>query len=174
LSKASEPLDQRRCRGWRAASVASLVVGIISVLIGVRLLFWTKCGVRVPHVALCDVHGGVGHEPFGLPSRARVPAIPIGRVVHRSGVVSSVAPFPQYEVGASFGDIITEGVKDMTDGIQLPGTRSRCISNWRRQRASGLPLANRRGPKVDPEAVEATRSHKRIAELDESSPRRNR
>jgi transposase-like protein len=40
------------------------------------------------------------------------------------------------------------------------------ISNWRRQRASGLPLANRRGPKLDPEAVEATRSHKRIAELE--------
>jgi transposase len=43
---------------------------------------------------------------------------------------------------------------------------SSIISNWRKQRASGTPLANRRGPKPDPGAVEATRSNKRIAELE--------
>jgi transposase-like protein len=43
---------------------------------------------------------------------------------------------------------------------------SSIISNWRKQRASGVPLANRRGPKPDPEAVEATRSNKRIADLE--------
>ena len=43
---------------------------------------------------------------------------------------------------------------------------SSIISNWRKQRASGVPLANRRGPKPDPEAVEAKRFNKRIAELE--------
>jgi len=43
---------------------------------------------------------------------------------------------------------------------------SSIISNWRKQRAQGLPLANRRGRKPDPEAVEATRSSKRIGELE--------
>jgi len=43
---------------------------------------------------------------------------------------------------------------------------SSMISKWRQQRAHGRPLAARRGPKPDPDAVEATRSQKRIAELE--------
>ena len=43
---------------------------------------------------------------------------------------------------------------------------SSLLSNWRKQRASGRPLSTRRGPKPNPEAVEATRLQKRIAELE--------
>jgi transposase-like protein len=43
---------------------------------------------------------------------------------------------------------------------------SSLISRWRQQRGSGRPLSARRGPKPDPEAVEETRSQKRIAELE--------
>jgi len=43
---------------------------------------------------------------------------------------------------------------------------SSLLSRWRQQRGSGRPLSARRGPKPDPEAVEATRSQKRIAELE--------
>jgi transposase len=43
---------------------------------------------------------------------------------------------------------------------------SSLLSKWRKQRSSGRPLSARRGPKPDPEAVEATRSQKRIAELE--------
>jgi len=43
---------------------------------------------------------------------------------------------------------------------------SSLLSRWRQQRGSGRPLSSRRGPKPDPEAVEATRSQKRIAELE--------
>jgi transposase-like protein len=43
---------------------------------------------------------------------------------------------------------------------------SSMISKWRQQRAQGRPLAVRRGPKPDPDGVEATRSQKRIAELE--------
>jgi transposase len=43
---------------------------------------------------------------------------------------------------------------------------SSLLSKWRKQRSSGRSLSARRGPKPDPEAVEATRSQKRIAELE--------
>jgi transposase len=43
---------------------------------------------------------------------------------------------------------------------------SSLLSKWRKQRGAGRPLSARRGPKPDPEAVEATRSQKRIAELE--------
>lgn len=43
---------------------------------------------------------------------------------------------------------------------------SSLLSKWRMQRGSGRPLNAQRGPKPDPEAVEATRSQKRIAELE--------
>jgi transposase len=44
---------------------------------------------------------------------------------------------------------------------------SSLLSNWRRQRSSGKPLAGRRGPKPDPEAVEVTRLQKRNAVLEQ-------
>jgi transposase len=43
---------------------------------------------------------------------------------------------------------------------------SSLVSRWRKQRGSGRPLSARRGPKIDPEGVAATRSHKRIVELE--------
>ena len=43
---------------------------------------------------------------------------------------------------------------------------SSLLSRWRKQRGLGRPLSARRGPKTDPEGVEETRSHKRIAELE--------
>ena len=42
---------------------------------------------------------------------------------------------------------------------------SSIIANWRKQRAQGIPLANRRGPKPDLEAQIESRSSKKIAEL---------
>ena len=44
---------------------------------------------------------------------------------------------------------------------------SSLLSRWRKRRGSGRPLSARRGPKPNPEAVEATRSQKRIAELEQ-------
>jgi transposase len=44
---------------------------------------------------------------------------------------------------------------------------SSLLSRWRKQRGSGRPLSARRGPKPNPDAVEATRSQKRIAELEQ-------
>ena len=44
---------------------------------------------------------------------------------------------------------------------------SSLLSNWRKQRASGAPLATRRGPKFDPENVEFTRLQKRNAVLEQ-------
>ena len=43
---------------------------------------------------------------------------------------------------------------------------SSLLSKWRSQRASGKPLAAKRGRKPDPEAVEETRAQRRIAELE--------
>src|SRR5450755_3799001 len=43
---------------------------------------------------------------------------------------------------------------------------SSLLYSWRKQRASGNALSTRRGPKADPEAAEATRSQKRILELE--------
>jgi transposase len=43
---------------------------------------------------------------------------------------------------------------------------SSLLSNWRKQRSSGRPLSTQRGPKPNPEGVEATRLQKRIAELE--------
>jgi transposase-like protein len=43
---------------------------------------------------------------------------------------------------------------------------SSLLYSWRKQRSSGKALSTRRGPKPDPEAVEATRSQKRILELE--------
>jgi transposase len=43
---------------------------------------------------------------------------------------------------------------------------SSLLSNWRKQRASGNPLASRRGPKPKPEAVELTRLENRNADLE--------
>jgi transposase len=44
---------------------------------------------------------------------------------------------------------------------------SSLLSNWRRQRSSGKPLAGRRGPKPDPGSVEVTRLQKRNAVLEQ-------
>jgi len=44
---------------------------------------------------------------------------------------------------------------------------SSLLSNWRKQRARGKPLAARRGPKQDPEAAEMTRLQKRNGELEQ-------
>ena len=44
---------------------------------------------------------------------------------------------------------------------------SSLLSNWRKQRASGNPLAAQRGRKPDPDAVENTRLRKRNAALEE-------
>jgi transposase-like protein len=43
---------------------------------------------------------------------------------------------------------------------------SSLLYSWRKQRASGRSLSAQRGPKPDPEAAEATRSQKRIIELE--------
>jgi transposase len=43
---------------------------------------------------------------------------------------------------------------------------SSLLYSWRKQRASGTALSIRRGPKPDHEAAEATRSQKRILELE--------
>jgi transposase-like protein len=43
---------------------------------------------------------------------------------------------------------------------------SSLLSNWRKQRAAGNPLAVQRGRKADPEAVEVTRLQKRNAVLE--------
>lgn len=42
---------------------------------------------------------------------------------------------------------------------------SSLISNWRKQRANGAPLAAKRGRKADPQAVENTRLRKENAHL---------
>lgn len=44
---------------------------------------------------------------------------------------------------------------------------SSLLSNWRKQRAVGNPLAARRGPKPDPDAVENTRLQKRTVLLEQ-------
>jgi transposase len=44
---------------------------------------------------------------------------------------------------------------------------SSLLSNWRRQRSSGKPLATRRGPKPDPESAEITRLRKQNAALEQ-------
>lgn len=44
---------------------------------------------------------------------------------------------------------------------------SSLLSNWRKQRASGKPLAAQRGRKPDPDAVENTRLRKRNVALEE-------
>jgi len=44
---------------------------------------------------------------------------------------------------------------------------SSLLSNWRKQRASGKPLAARRGPKPDPESAELTRLQKQNAALEQ-------
>ena len=51
---------------------------------------------------------------------------------------------------------------------------SSLLSNWRKRRASGKPLSARRGAKPNPEAVEATRLQKRIAELERKSAKADR
>jgi transposase len=43
---------------------------------------------------------------------------------------------------------------------------SSLLSNWRKQRSRGKPLAARRGRKADPEAAEMTRLQKRNVELE--------
>lgn len=43
---------------------------------------------------------------------------------------------------------------------------SSLLSNWRKQRAPGKPLAARRGAKANPDGVELTRLQKRNAELE--------
>ncbi len=43
---------------------------------------------------------------------------------------------------------------------------SSLLYSWRKQRAAGRSLSAKRGPKPDPEALEATRSQKRILELE--------
>lgn len=50
---------------------------------------------------------------------------------------------------------------------------SSLLSNWRRQRASGAPLAAKRGRKPDPDAVEMTRLQKRNAVLEEKLAKAN-
>jgi len=50
---------------------------------------------------------------------------------------------------------------------------SSLLSNWRRQRASGAPLAAKRGRKPDPDAVEMTRLQKRNAILEEKLAKAN-
>ena len=43
---------------------------------------------------------------------------------------------------------------------------SSLLYSWRKQRSLGKELSTQRGPKPDPAATEATRSHKRILELE--------
>ena len=50
---------------------------------------------------------------------------------------------------------------------------SSLLSNWRKQRASGEPLASKRGRKADPDAVEMTRLQKRNAVLEEKLAKAN-
>ena len=50
---------------------------------------------------------------------------------------------------------------------------SSLLSNWRKQRASGMPLAAKRGRKPDPGAVEMTRLQKRNAALEEKLAKAN-
>ena len=50
---------------------------------------------------------------------------------------------------------------------------SSLLSNWRKQRASGAPLASKRGRKADPDAVEVTRLQKRNAVLEEKLAKAN-
>ena len=50
---------------------------------------------------------------------------------------------------------------------------SSLLSNWRKQRASGKPLASKRGRKPDPDAVEMTRLQKRNAALEEKLAKAN-
>jgi transposase len=44
---------------------------------------------------------------------------------------------------------------------------STLLYNWRKQRATGMPLSARRGPKPNPEATEITRLQKRNAALEQ-------
>jgi len=44
---------------------------------------------------------------------------------------------------------------------------SSLLSNWRKQRDTGKPLAARRGPKPDPESAEMTRLQKQNAALEQ-------
>jgi transposase-like protein len=44
---------------------------------------------------------------------------------------------------------------------------SSLLSNWRKQRATGAPLASRRGPKANADATEVTRLQKRNALLEQ-------
>jgi transposase len=50
---------------------------------------------------------------------------------------------------------------------------SSLLSNWRKQRAAGAPLASKRGRKPDPDAVEMTRLQKRNAALEEKLAKAN-
>jgi len=43
---------------------------------------------------------------------------------------------------------------------------SSLLTNWRKQRVAGKPLASRRGPKPNPEATELARLQKRNADLE--------
>lgn len=44
---------------------------------------------------------------------------------------------------------------------------SSLLSNWRKQRAAGAPLAARRGPKPNPDGVEVTRLRKYVGVLEQ-------
>jgi transposase-like protein len=61
-----------------------------------------------------------------------------------------------------------EGASDIERAALLRRERiySSLLYSWRKQRASGKPLSVRRGPKPDPEGAEATRSQRRISELE--------
>jgi transposase-like protein len=50
---------------------------------------------------------------------------------------------------------------------------SSLLSNWRKQRSSGAPLASKRGRKADPEAVEMTQLQKRNAVLEQKLAKAN-
>jgi transposase-like protein len=50
---------------------------------------------------------------------------------------------------------------------------SSLLSNWRKQRNSGAPLASKRGRKADPEAVEMTQLQKRNAVLEQKLAKAN-
>lgn len=51
---------------------------------------------------------------------------------------------------------------------------SSLLSNWRKQRAAGKPLAARRGPKANSETTETTRLQKRTIELERKLARAER
>lgn len=60
-----------------------------------------------------------------------------------------------------------EGASDIEKAAicRREGVYSSLLSNWRKQRAAGKPLAARRGRKPDPQAVASTQLQKRYAIL---------